>query len=309
MIGLLIGTHLEKSKGVPFVGIKKEKAIGLYTGTSPFNTSPSSNIVNPILSTKDITDTQAEYVTDPFVVKEGPSWYMFFGVRKLKTKRAAIGLATSDDGFKWRYQRIVLDEPFHTSYPYIIKWEEEYYMVPESEETNAIRLYMAHDFPDNWIFVKTLLKGNYVDPAIFRFDGRWWMFVESNPHGHDRLSLFFANELEGPWAEHPMSPVINGNGHIARPGGRVIRFENRLIRFTQDDEPYYGNKLWAFEITALSPTHYEERPVGDHPVLREGKMSWNNKGIHHIDLHQIDQEQWLAFVSGHGETLAFGLDY
>ena len=267
------------------------------------------NIVNPIITANNISDVQAEYVTDPFVVKEGSSWYMFFGVRNLETKRAAIGLATSKNGFNWRYERIVLEEPFHTSYPYVFKWQEKYYMVPESEESDSIRLYKAQDFPGNWIFVKTLLNGNYVDPAIFRFDGIWWMYVESNPHGHDRLSLFYANDLEGPWVEHPMSPVINGNGHIARPGGRVINFENRLIRFTQDDEPYYGNKLWAFEITTLSPTQYAEKRVGDLPILREGEMSWNNRGMHHIDPHQIGPEHWIAFVSGHGDSWAFGAKY
>ena len=309
MIGMMIGVYLENPKGIPFIGKKRHKAIGLYSGTSPFNTSPTPQIGNPILTANDITDVHAEYVTDPFVVKEDLTWFMFFGVRKTETKLGAIGLATSDDGYNWHYQRIVLDEPFHTSYPYVFKWQNEYYMVPESPGADSIRLYKAQAFPNNWSLVKTLLTGNYVDPTLFRFDGLWWMFAESNPHGHDRLSLFYANDLGGPWAEHPMSPVINGNGHIARPGGRVINFEKRLIRFTQDDEPYYGNKLWAFEITHLSPTQYNEKRVGDLPALREGEMAWNNRGMHHIDLHQIGPKNWIAYVSGHGDSLAFGAKY
>lgn len=182
-------------------------------------------------------------------------------------------------------------------------------MIPDSTGSDTVRMYKAHDFPNEWKLVKTLLNGNFVEPTLFRSRDMWWMFAESNPNGNDRLSLFFAEDLEGPWMEHPMSPIVNGNGHIARPGGSILNVANSLIRFTQDDEPSYGNKLWAFEITHLSKTDYQEKQVGNIPVLREGAMSWNNLGIHHIDLHQEAQDFWLAFVSGHGDTWVIGADH
>ena len=58
-----------------------------------------------------------------------------------------IGLAVSDDGINWSYKQIVLDEPFHMSYPYVFKWQEDFYMIPESQEANSVRLYRALDFP------------------------------------------------------------------------------------------------------------------------------------------------------------------
>jgi len=46
------------------------------------------------------------------------------------------------------------------------------------------------------------------DPSIFRFDGKWWMFAQCRKPGF--LSLYYAEELTGPWIEHPERPVVFG---------------------------------------------------------------------------------------------------
>ena len=135
--------------GIPFVGMQEEKAIGLYVGASPFDLKPS-NSERAILTAEDIHDVDAEYVTDPFVVERDGEWYMFLGVRKESDGRGAIGLAESSDGRSWEYQGIVLEEEFHTSFPHVVESHGEYYMIPESEGSGAIRLYRATRFPTTW---------------------------------------------------------------------------------------------------------------------------------------------------------------
>ena len=136
------------------------------------------------------------------------------------TATIAMTRTTSVDGFDWKYRRIVLKEPFHLSYPYVFAWKGDYYMVPETLETQSIRLYQATDFPVCWSPVASLVEGMHADPSIFRFNARWWMFACSTPYLHDTLRLYFARKLLGPWREHPASPIIEGNKRIARPGGR-----------------------------------------------------------------------------------------
>ena len=80
------------------------------------------------------------------------------------------------------------------------------------------------------------------------------MFAEANPEGNDLLRLYYANDLMGPWIEHPKSPIVAGDANIARPGGRVVVFDGRIVRYTQDDDPTYGNQVRAFEITELTTT-------------------------------------------------------
>ncbi|MBE9513733.1 MAG: hypothetical protein IMY83_01690 [Chloroflexi bacterium] len=295
-------------RGVPFVGWEPTRwAIGIYTGDSPLSLSPSGT-KNPVLTAADVADAPATFVADPFMLYENDTWYMFLEVMNAATNQGDIAFATSDDGLNWTYEQIVLDEPFHLTYPYVFKWQDEYYMVPESHEVDSIRLYRAVDFPTEWSFVGTLLEGSgYVDSAVFHFNSMWWLFTSFG--GSDTLHLYCADELLGPWIEHPESPIIEGDANIARPGGRVLVFDGRIIRYTQDDEPTYGNQVRAFEITELTTTSYEEKEVSQNPILEPSGTGWNARGMHHIDPHQVDEGKWIACVDGYGDRLVFGLKY
>ena len=139
-------------------------SIGIYTGKSPLNLTPPTSITNPVLTAKDVTDAPADFVADPFMVKEGNTWYMFFEVFNSQSEHGDIGLAVSKDGYHWTYRQIVLDKPFHLSYPYVFLWQNEYYLIPESCQADSIQLYRAEEFPTCWTLVKSLLKflrGNF----------------------------------------------------------------------------------------------------------------------------------------------------
>jgi len=307
--GFISGVYVGNSRGIPFVTKQEKWSIGIYMGESPFNFVSPENITNPILTAKDVTDVPADFVADPFMTKDNSTWYMFFEVMNSETHQGDIGLAISNDGLNWIYKQIVLDESFHLSYPYVFKWKNEYYMIPESYQANSIRLYEAVDFPTQWLFVGTLIYGNYVDSSIFRYDGRWWIFAETNPEGNNILRLYYAEDLMGPWIEHPESPIIEGDTNIARPGGKVLVFDGRIVRYAQDDDPTYGNQVRAFEITELTTLSYEEKEVPQNPTLKTSGTSWNTDGMHHIDPHQIDENKWIACVDGYKQSFGFGLEY
>lgn len=282
-------------------------SIGIYTGKSPFDFGPPENLKNPVLTAKDVTDVPAHFVADPFMLRENGTWYMFFEVLNARDRLGDIGLATSNDGFNWTYRQIVLDEPFHLSYPYVFKWDGDYYMIPESYQANSVRLYKAVNFPTKWSFVTSLLNGgDHVDSSILYFDEKWWLF-NSSPKG-DTLRLHYASELTGIWVEHPKSPIIEGNANIARPGGRVIVFNGKVFRYTQDVEGFYGNQVRAFEITELTTTNYEEKEVKENPILQASGSGWNKTGMHTIDPHQLDEDKWIACVDGYRIVVVVGLE-
>lgn len=281
-----------------FDGLLKTWSIGIYVGQSPFDLHSAAGIDNPVLTQSDVSDVPASFLADPFMIRAGDAWHMFFEVKNILTRKGEIGLAQSRDGFDWRYSRIVLAEAFHLSYPYVFEWEGEYYMIPETLQANQIRLYKALRFPTEWRHVADLVEGQFADPSIFRFDGRWWIFACSRPFQHDVLRLYFADCLFGPWVEHPSSPIIEGNPHIARPAGRVVPFAGGVIRYAQDCYPKYGTQVRAFEITELTPTSYHERECDENPVLRPGESGWNGMGMHHIDAHLNSDGKWIACVDG-----------
>jgi len=274
-------------------------SIGIYLGDSLLRFAPHQHAQNPILTHRDVSDINAVFVADPFMLKVGDCWYLFFEVMNRDTGRGEIGLATSQNGLTWRYQRIVFKEPFHLSYPYVFEYAGEYYMIPESCQTKSIRLYKASRFPAEWSFVKTLLNGTYfADASIFRYDDSWWLYADTSPSmNHDTLSLYHAAELTGPWSEHAKSPIVQRNPRGARPAGRVMVLDDRVIRYAQDCLPSYGTQVRAFEVSALTANCYEERIVKD-PVLTGSGAGWNASGSHHIDPHKLNSGHWLACVDG-----------
>jgi len=262
---------------------------------------PSRSFRNPILSASSVTDAKASFVADPFMVRADGTWHLFFELMNAGSGRGEIGLASSQDAANWTYKQIVLREPFHLSYPYVFAWDAEYYMIPETFQANAVRLYKAIEFPTKWEFVTNLLTGDvFEDSSIFRFNEKWWIFTDLAipPYWAGTLRVFYADVLTGPWTEHPMSPVINENPHIARPAGRVVPSQDRVIRFTQDCRPFYGSQVRAFEVTELTTTSYQERPLQEKPILKGSGRGWNKGGMHHIDPHVADDGKWIACVDG-----------
>ncbi|MBD2614930.1 MAG: glycoside hydrolase family 32 protein [Nostoc sp. GBBB01] len=288
-----------------FVTRRSEWSIGIYIGESPLDLVSPDTIINPVLTAQDVTDIPADFVADPFMVRENDIWYMFFEVLNGIQNKGVIGLATSTDAYKWNYQQIILDEPFHLSYPYVFKVENDYYLIPETAEASSIRLYKAINFPTQWSYVKDLLaQGDFVDSSVFKYNHLWWLLTATS-EARNTLRLYYSQDLMDTWIEHPKSPVIQGNKSIARPAGRVIEFDNKIIRYTQDCEQIYGYQVRAFEITELTTTNYQEQEVKHNPIIQASGMGWNQIGMHHIDAHQIDKKKWVACVDGKRYRLVF----
>jgi len=298
LVGLIGGIYVVgKSLDLrPFSSSRQSRwSIGIYTGENPFSFVSPKDIKNPVLTYAEVKDVPAKFVADPFMVKSNGTWYMFFEVFNTSSEQGDIGFALSQGGFSWQYEQIVLDEPFHLSYPQVFKWAGNYYMVPESREASSVRLYQAVNFPEEWKLVKELLQGDYADPSLIYYNNRWWLFVL---RGEDELCLYYSDSLEETWKEHSKSPLITGDKNISRPGGRMIVYDGKVVRYTQDGDPTYGNQLRAFEIDILTTTDYAEHEVKESPVLKASGQGWNADGMHHIDLHQLSGNRWIACVDG-----------
>ena len=276
-------------------------SIGIYAGPQPWTVAPDARVKCPVLTAEDVTDVPASYVADPFLFRDRDRWWMFFEIWNWRKQQGEIGVASAaDPRGPWRYERVVLAEVFHLSYPCVFEADGERYMVPESHEAGGVRLYRAKLFPYEWEHVATLLEGPYLaDASPFQHGGRWWMFVDSSAdRAHHTLRLFSSERLTGPWAEHPRSPVVEGDNRSARPAGCPRFADGRLVRFAQVCTPEYGTAVRAFEITGLTVTTYAEREVSAQPILGPSGAGWNASGMHHVDAHLLADGTWIAAVDG-----------
>jgi len=285
---------------------KIDISIGILVGKDPFQLAEPKTIKNPVLTAADVTDVEASFVADPFLVRENDMWYMFFEVMSRRTGQGDIGFAQSEDGFHWKYRKIIVDERFHLSYPLVVNEGNSHFMIPETSEQNEIRLYEAIDFPNRWQYTSTLLKGlPFKDSTLFRYADHWWLFTDTDSQVCGELRLYYADSIKGPWTEHPASPVVEGDCNIARPGGRVFSYQNRLFRAAQDDWPQYGNSVRIFQIDKLTTGEYAEHEMCNQPEIQVGTPvagleapAWRLGGYHQYDPHQLGSDAWIVCIDG-----------
>lgn len=268
-------------------------SVAIWRGKTPFTLDPSGP---PVLHPRDITDRPAGLVADPFLALDGDDWWLFVEV---DSDRGEIGVAHSRDTYSWKYQGIVLSEPFHLSYPQVFYTDGSWYMIPETNEASSVRLYRAKDFPRGWEFEAELLSGQpFADASILRHEDVWWMWVEECRGANDTLRLFRSDQLTEGWTEHPASPVGTGSPTNTRPGGRILNLDGRLFRPAQDCAERYGQRLRAMEITDLSSSTYSEIENLPAPWLQGSGHGWNADGMHHIDPVRMPDGTWIAAVDG-----------
>lgn len=309
LAGFVWGIAVQKYKTFPYEAIRFAYcafqqvtrphgpwSIGIFGGGSLFDLHDIDGVTNPVLTAEHVTDMDALCIADPFIVDHGGRYYMFFEAVERKERKGVIAYAESTDAKAWRYGKVVIREGFHLSYPYVFRWRDDYYLVPESQRDFSVRLYKAVRFPDTWCFIGKILSGyKFADPSVFRYGDRWWLFASAG--SNDALNLYWSADLLKGWQPHPMNPVVKLNRHFSRCGGRVVVDGGRLFRLTQDDDPVYGKLVFAFEITLLSEMAYAERLASPKPIVKGSGRGWNAAGMHHVDPHKT-HNGWIAAVDG-----------
>lgn len=272
-------------------------SIGIVEGSSLFSMSERSTHPNPRFTAANLNVPRSLFVADPFLIRENGTFYLFFELFNDVSHKGEIGVATSSDGYSWRYRGVVLKESFHLSYPYVFKHKETYYMIPESRAAGAVRLYRAKGFPFSWELDTTLFEGPYADSSIVHHDDRWWIFSERQAYS---LTIWHSPHLQGPWTQHPLSPLYPEDRSRTRPGGRIIDLDGKLIRFSQDNVGGYGKRVRAFEILELTTTTFRERAVEPDPLFAPTGNAWRFNGMHHVDPLRLGDGRWIAVVDGNG---------
>lgn len=269
-------------------------SIAFCAGASPFALEPVAPV--PRLTASLVSDLDAQFVADPFLLRRHDRWELYFEILRRADRKGLLGRATSTDLGTWRYDGVVFEESFHLSYPQVFAHDGAVWMLPETLGAGALRLY--REAARGFALEAELLAGSWADPSLLHLDGRWWLWACATTPPNRTLHLFTAENLLGPWREHPASPVVREDPKRARPAGRVILLDGRPLRFAQDCLPRYGSRVRAFEILRLDPREYEERERPESPVLDGGGTGWNANGMHHIDPHQLDDGSWIAAVDG-----------
>jgi len=243
---------------------------------------------------KHITPPKDRFWADPFVVARDNKYYIFIEEFLYAPQKGHISLIVMNKDGSWESPVRVLEAPYHLSYPFILEFEGDLYMVPESMGNGTVELYKCTAFPRKWEFQKNLMENcQAVDPTLIQWQGKWWMFVNQiQTEGTslwDELFLYYSDSpLSNNWTPHRRNPVVS-DVKSARPAGRLFVRDGHLYRPSQNSSGHYGYGFNICEITKLTETEYEEN------VVSRVEPKWD-KNI--VSTHTISYEDGLTIIDG-----------
>ena len=229
-----------------------------------------------------LADPVDHFFADPFPLAWKGRDYLFFEDLDQKTNKGIISVVAFDEKGRPGPAMPVLEEPWHLSYPFLIEWDGDIWMIPESSTNHDIAIYRAVDFPLKWERHAVLVSGvEAADATIVEQDGLLWMFavVRDGIGGYsDTLAIWSARDLFGPWQPHAKNPVLVDD-RTARPAGNMVRRDGVLYRPVQDCRRAYGSALSFMRVTKLDHDGFAQEREG---TISAGP-SWPGSRLHTLN--------------------------
>ncbi len=159
--------------------------------------------------------------------------------------------------------RVVLEEPFHLSYPQAFRHAGSFWMIPETAGGRDLHLYRAEHFPDRWVRHSILIENKPLsDATLLQHDGRLWLFAADGDQGSssDSMLVFHAETLFGPFVPHAANPIVIDHAS-ARPAGAFITGGQFPTLPVQDGTHGYGSGIGLIDVLELNLDRVRLGPV------------------------------------------------
>lgn len=216
---------------------------------------------NPAEGFREIPKPIGCQYADPFLLERNNQHWLFFEeVPPGRTTGRLSAAELKEDGTLGE-PFVILDKPYHLSYPMVFEHAGEVYFIPESAKANVVELYRATDFPTKWELASTLMAGlSLVDTTVLFHNDLWFFFTTTRAPVVETF-LFFSDALDGEWQYHPRNPICS-DVRRARGAGAPFFRGGKLIRPAQDSSTGYGGAIVLNEVKVLTRSEYEEEPGG-----------------------------------------------
>lgn len=228
-----------------------------------------SNFNQNMSSFKEIPTPKEFFWADPFVVDKDDKSYIFFEEYVYKTHKGHLCVIEYDHKSEiFSQAKEILNTPYHLSYPFIMEYNNNVYMIPEGSKDKDIKLYKATNFPHDWELIKVLLKDIVaVDTTIFKKDGLWWMFANVSSKDefslNEELNIYYCEDfLKDEWEPHVQNPVVSSL-QTSRPAGSIMEYNGDYYRPSQNSVGWYGKSTNFNKIITLTKDEYKEEFISE----------------------------------------------
>jgi len=196
---------------------------------------------------------------DPFMLAGNEGVQLFFEHLESATGKGILCTSFYNKSGFSSYKK-VLEKPTHLSYPFTLNYDNRNYLIPENADSGKLTLCEVKD--DSIVNEKVLLPVDAVDPTLFQWNNKWWLFCtrKTNKSADLRLYIYFADDLLGEWKPHQQNPV-KCDIRNARPAGNLFMHHGKIYRPAQDSSTTYGGRIVINEIKELTEYTYNEVEV------------------------------------------------
>lgn len=203
---------------------------------------------------------------DPHIVYESGLYHIFIEELLHKRKKGHISVIIMNEKGEYGEPKVIIERPYHLSYPFVFKVEDAFFMIPESAENRTIEMYKCIEFPYKWEYHSILMKDIYaVDSTLLFHMKKWWLFanVKENIDSSSLsfLHIYYSDDLfSGNWTPHPLNPVVSDTAS-SRPAGNFIFINGDIYRPSQNCVRKYGYGIVLNKILILNENEYKEEKV------------------------------------------------
>ncbi len=203
-----------------------------------------------------LPESKRYWYADPFLFEHGGKVYLFVEMFDNVTEKGLIGVSVlCKDGFS--VPKVVIEESFHLSYPFVFEENGEIYMMPETMDDGCIQLYRAVDFPEKWEKKSVLVREKGMVDAVIC--GEWLIAsrVTDTVSKETQLQLFNRQTGEA----HPINESVQGN-QTSRGAGRIFNYGDKQVRPAQNClNGVYGAGLVFYSVDEISDVSYSETEI------------------------------------------------
>lgn len=225
---------------------------------------------------KQFPNPKGEFCADPIPFTYKGRNYIFCEQFKKNIKKGCIGYFEIINN-KPVNKGIILERPYHLSYPCVFEYNNTIYMIPETSENKTVELYEAIDFPKKWKYIRTLLSGHdYVDTTVLIESHKPFLVTY---HTNEKKYVLEKYDLDKNLESLKFSGSIEYFSNTGRGAGLYFKSNGLLIRPSQNCIHQYGQGMFLNRIDMESS--YVETKVGEVTLSDVSVSGLNNiVGVH-----------------------------
>lgn len=188
--------------------------------------------------------------------------------------------------------KIILSKQ-HYSYPFSFMLDGREKLLPEVASHSSQYFIDLQDNSNTHSPIKGLQDKRIVDATLLEHNNKWYLFFGESHSAHSVLNLWVADSMDDSFEAHPSSPITLSPSS-ARMAGRILKTENGIFRFGQNNNRGYGSSIMIAEITELTAHSYNENICGSISIDKA-------LGPHSID---FDADKGLALIDYYSDQFS-----